>query len=62
MGYDDLKTVEAKKFLVAVTGGERLGSTIDDAVSVVAAMERSAAAGTWQVVAQVAGSSAARRA
>jgi hypothetical protein len=28
-GYDDLKVIEAKKFLVAVTG-ERRNSTVDD--------------------------------
>ena len=28
MGYDDLKVIEAKKFLVAVTGGEQRNSTI----------------------------------
>jgi predicted dehydrogenase len=33
MGYDDLKVIEAKKFLVAVTGGERRNSTVDDAPS-----------------------------
>ena len=27
MGYDDLKVIEAKKFLVAVTGGERRNCT-----------------------------------
>ena len=33
MGYDDLKVIEAKKFLVAVTGGEQRNSTIDEALS-----------------------------
>jgi predicted dehydrogenase len=53
MGYDDLKVIEAKKFLVAVTGGERDNATIDDALAVaevVAAAERSAADGSWQRV------------
>jgi predicted dehydrogenase len=65
MGYDDLKVVEAKKFLVAVAGGERRNSTVDDALSaaeVVTAAERSAADGTWRTVPPVPGSSAARRA
>jgi predicted dehydrogenase len=65
MGYDDLKVVEAKKFLVAVTGGERRNSTVDDALSaaeVVTAAERSAADGAWRKVPPVPGSSAARRA
>jgi predicted dehydrogenase len=31
MGHDDLKVIEAKKFLIAVTGGERRNSTGDDA-------------------------------
>ena len=33
MGYDDLKVVEAKKFLVAVTGGEQRNSTIEEALA-----------------------------
>jgi predicted dehydrogenase len=64
MGYDDLKTTEAKKFLVAVTGGERRNSTVDDALSaaeVLSAAERSAADGTWHKVPAVAGTTAARR-
>jgi hypothetical protein len=43
MGYDDLKVTEAKKFLVAVVGGERRNCSVDDALSaaeVVAAAER----------------------
>jgi predicted dehydrogenase len=59
MGYDDLKVVEAKKFLVAVTGGERQNCSVDDALSaaeVVAAAERSAADGSWQQVPAVPGS------
>ena len=65
MGYDDLKTTEAKKFLVAVTGGERRNSTVDDALSaaeVLSAAERSAADGAWHKVPAVAGTTAARRA
>ncbi len=33
MGYDDLKVIEAKKFLVAVTGGEQRNSTIEEALA-----------------------------
>ena len=64
MGYDDLKVIEAKKFLVAVAGGERRNCSVDDALSaaeVVAAAERSAADGSWQKVPAVAGTTAARR-
>jgi len=64
MGYDDLKVTEAKKFLVAVAGGERRNCSVDDALSaaeVVAAAERSAATGTWHKVPAVAGTTAARR-
>jgi hypothetical protein len=63
MGYDDLKVIEAKKFLVAVTGGERQNCSIDDALSaaeVVAAAERSAADGSWQKVPAVPGASFGR--
>ena len=45
MGYDDLKVIEAKKFLVAVTGGEQRNSTIDEALAdaeVIAAIAASA--------------------
>jgi predicted dehydrogenase len=64
MGYDDLKVIEARKFLVAAVGGERRNCSVDDALSaaeVVAAAERSAADGTWQKVPAVAGTTAARR-
>ena len=64
MGYDDLKVTEARKFLVAVAGGERQNSSVDDALSVaevLAAAERSAANGTWQKVPAIAGTTAARR-
>jgi predicted dehydrogenase len=53
MGYDDLKVIEAKKFLVAVTGGERRNSTVDDAhhvAEVIAAAAASAESGVWQRV------------
>jgi predicted dehydrogenase len=64
MGYDDLKVIEARKFLVAVTGGERQNCSVDDALSaaeVVAAAERSATDGSWHKVPAVAGTTAARR-
>ena len=43
MGYDDLKVIEAKKFLVAVLGGEQRNSTIEEALAdaeVIAAAQR----------------------
>jgi predicted dehydrogenase len=58
MGYDDLKVIEAKKFLVAVTGGERRNSTAADAhhvAEVIAAAAVSAEQGTWQQVPTVPG-------
>jgi predicted dehydrogenase len=58
MGYDDLKVVEAKKFLVAVTGGERRNATVEDAhavAEVIAAAVASAAGGSWQAVPAVPG-------
>jgi len=60
MGYDDLKVVEAKKFLVAVTGGERRNSTIEEAhavAEVIAAAAASAESGTWRQVPGVPGAS-----
>ena len=56
MGHDDLKVIEAKKFLLAVTGGERCNSTVDDAhhvAEVIAAAAASAESGTWQQVPSV---------
>jgi predicted dehydrogenase len=58
MGYDDLKVIEAKKFLVAVTGGERRNCTAADAhhvAEVIAAAADSAEKGTWQHVPTVPG-------
>jgi predicted dehydrogenase len=58
MGYDDLKVIEAKKFIAAVLGGERRNSTIEEAhadAEVISAAEASAASGTWQKVPQVRG-------
>ena len=56
MGYDDLKVIEAKKFLVAVNGGERRNSTIDEALAdaeVISATAGSAQDGAWHKVAPV---------
>jgi predicted dehydrogenase len=58
MGYDDLKVIEAKKFLAAVAGGERCNSTIEEAYAVaevIAAAGASAERGTWQRVPEVPG-------
>jgi predicted dehydrogenase len=58
MGYDDLKVIEAKKFLVAMTGGELRNSTVDDAhhvAEVIAAAATSAESGAWQQVPAVPG-------
>jgi predicted dehydrogenase len=63
MGYDDLKVIEAKKFLVAVTGGERRNATVEDAhavAEVIAAADASAASGTWQAVPRVPGATFGR--
>jgi predicted dehydrogenase len=51
MGYDDLKTIEAKKFLAAVIGGPQDQATIADAVAAAAfveAVETSVASGRWE--------------
>lgn len=64
MGYDDLKVIEAKKFLVAVAGGERRNSTVDDAhhvAEVIAAVAASADSGTWQQVPAVPGAAFGER-
>jgi predicted dehydrogenase len=64
MGYDDLKVIEAARFLAAVVGGPAQGSTIGDAVAanrVLDAAERSATSGAWQAVAAAAGSVAANQ-
>jgi predicted dehydrogenase len=53
MGYDDLKVIEAKKFLAAVAGLEHRNSTVDDAhhvAEVIAAAAASADSGMWQRV------------
>jgi hypothetical protein len=58
MGYDDLKVIEAKKFLAAVAGIEHHNSTIEDAhavAEVIAAAAASAESGSWQSVLAVPG-------
>jgi predicted dehydrogenase len=64
MGYDDLKVIEAKKFLVAVTGGARHNSTIEDAhhvAEVISAAATSAETGGWQRVPTVPGATFGHR-
>ncbi len=64
MGYDDLKVIEAKKFLVAVTGGEQRNSTIEEALAdaeVIAATAASARDGAWHCVAPVPGATFGHR-
>jgi predicted dehydrogenase len=58
MSYDDLKVIEAKKFLVAVAGGERRNSTVEEAhadAEVIAAAAASARDGAWHPVPPVPG-------
>lgn len=62
MGYDDLKVIEAKKFVDAITGKAHLNSNINDAVSsaaVLNAAEKSAEDGKWQKVPHISGTTAA---
>ena len=62
MGYDDLKVIEAKKFVQSVLGRESLNSNIQDALSaaqVVTAAERSAETRAWEQSAPVSGTTAA---
>ena len=50
MGYDDLKVIEAYRFLRSIADGSPHGATLDDAIraaEVLDAMERSAATGAW---------------
>ena len=63
MSYDDLKVIEAKKFLVAVGGGERRNSTIYEAQSdaeVLAAAAASAEDGRWHKVPEIPGATFGR--
>ncbi|MFI9611601.1 Gfo/Idh/MocA family protein [Streptomyces sp. NPDC052023] len=53
MGYDDLKVIEAYRFLRSITEGTPYGATLRDAVRsavVLDAMARSAASGAWVAV------------
>jgi predicted dehydrogenase len=62
MGFDDLKTIEAKKFLAAVAGVASDSSTIADAVAsaaFVTAAEESAASGQWVRLPSISGTTAA---
>jgi predicted dehydrogenase len=64
MGYDDLKVIEAKKFLEAFVGGQALNSNIHDAVAaarVVDAVEVSNDSRQWVTIAPVPGTTAAIR-
>ena len=64
MGYDDLKTIEAKKFLQAVTGTPSAHADARDAVAanrVLSAAEESAETSQWASVAPVDGVTAALR-
>ncbi|WP_424858184.1 Gfo/Idh/MocA family protein [Streptomyces sp. SAI-170] len=50
MGYDDLKVIEAYRFLRSIAEGRPYGATLMDAVrsaAVLEAMERSASSGRW---------------
>lgn len=62
MGYDDLKVIEARKFLQAYLGNERLHADIQDALlanEVVSAAEESAESRKWENVEPVEGTSSA---
>jgi predicted dehydrogenase len=55
MGYDDLKVIEAARFVRSIDVGKPLGATIEDAVraaQVLDATARSAESGVWEVVAR----------
>ncbi|MBA2947360.1 Gfo/Idh/MocA family protein [Streptomyces himalayensis] len=54
MGYDDLKVIEAHRFLLSIVEGKPCGATLADAVHSAAALDamtRSAERGTWENVA-----------
>jgi predicted dehydrogenase len=54
MGYDDLKVIEAHRFLRSIVEGKPYGATLADAVHSAAALDamtRSAERGTWENVA-----------
>lgn len=50
MGYDDLKVIEAQRFVSAIASGEPVGATVDDAVAmtrVLDALTESVRSGAW---------------
>ena len=64
MGFDDLKVIEARKFLESFIGTKHLNSNINDAVSsaaVIDAAERSAESGQWIKLNPVSGVTSAIR-
>jgi len=64
MGFDDLKVIEARKFVEAILGVGSSNSNIKDAVSsanVLAAAEESAATKRWVEVKTVSGTTSAKR-
>jgi predicted dehydrogenase len=64
MGYDDLKTIEARRFIEAFIGGEAKNSNIHDAVAssrVVSAIEKSVETNGWVKIDQPSGTTSAKR-
>jgi len=64
MGYDDLKVIEARKFVEAILGEAHRNSNINDAVAsaaVLAAAEASAADRSWKTISATAGTTSAKR-
>ena len=64
MGFDDLKVIEARKFLESFTGKANFNSNIHDAVAAAAvcdAAELSAESGQWVTLPAIAGVTAATR-
>ena len=63
MGYDDLKVIEAARFLQSVADGEQRPPGVpemDAAARAIAAIARSCESGAWEAVAGVADPSAGR--
>jgi predicted dehydrogenase len=64
MGYDDLKTIEARRFIEAFIGGEAKNSNIHDAVAsarVISAIEKSVETNGWVKIDQPSGTTSAKR-
>jgi predicted dehydrogenase len=64
MGYDDLKVIEARKFVEAIQGVSNFNSNINDAVAsaaVLDAAEKSALDKQWQKISPTAGTTSAKR-